>query len=645
MSDDVAAARGTSLRRLRRTLAGDIDTIVGKALHKQAAGRYATAAALADDLARHRDHLPIVASPASALYRISRFVERNAVAVSATAIVMLTLAIGAGVALWQARIATQQSVRAAASTDFIVRLFQSAGRSNPGGAAAGDTTARRLLQLGGDDLLRHAGNDPRLELDLSLLLSRLNLELDLIDPASGLAERAVSLARTIDNGRGPHVAEALLQNAEAFFRAGRYVDAIRTAEEALPIAQGAAGNDALRAHAHLLLGASQHQLDYARTEPAQKHLETALALLKSSHATGEDRSRAAFYLAFIAESRLDFPPAEALYRDGIEAGVANFGERSFIVAFGYENLADLLRKEHRLAEARDAIRKALDIYSYVLGTRHGTVAFARTNLALIEADSGHRAEAEELLDSSVKLAQEVFGEHARQVGFPALHAARLRAQRGELEAAARAYETTLDVFVRNDPPSSRSINGTRIEYAAVLTALGRLADARRVLEQAEADLPRTAAGGLNDVPLLLTRAQLDYARGDARAGLARIDEALALMDREPSAPDALLVRVAAVAARCGPDRAHAEDLLARLRAHGLLASPDPSALDLEYQARLTFAAGQLQLATDHPNEASSWLARAVAQREALDDPRSPWLAEARRALELAQARATPGAPR
>jgi hypothetical protein len=198
---------------------------------------------------------------------------------------------------------------------------------------------------------------------------------------------------------------------------------------------------------------------------------------------------------------------------------------------------------------------------------------------------------------------------------------------------------SLDVFARHDPPSSRSVNATRIEYASVLIALGRIEEARALLDQAEAGLPRSAESNINDVPLLLTRAQLEYARHDTRATLARIDDALAIIDHVPSAPDPLLVRIAAVAARCALDRAHAQNLLDRLRTRGLLASPEAPALDPEYRARLAFAAGTLELAVDHPEDAAPWLERAVAQREALDDPHSVWLAEARRALADARTRA------
>jgi hypothetical protein len=58
---DVAAAqsRGESQRDLQRRLAGDLDAIVMTAVSKSPADRHPTARALADDIQRHLDGLPL----------------------------------------------------------------------------------------------------------------------------------------------------------------------------------------------------------------------------------------------------------------------------------------------------------------------------------------------------------------------------------------------------------------------------------------------------------------------------------------------------------------------------------------------------------------------------------------------------------
>jgi tetratricopeptide (TPR) repeat protein len=86
------------LGKLDRKLRGDLETIVGKAMEKDKAKRYASASALADDLRRVLAHKPITARPPSVPYRLSKFLRRNRVAVgAAAALILIALAVSIGV--------------------------------------------------------------------------------------------------------------------------------------------------------------------------------------------------------------------------------------------------------------------------------------------------------------------------------------------------------------------------------------------------------------------------------------------------------------------------------------------------------------------------------------------------------------------
>jgi non-specific serine/threonine protein kinase/serine/threonine-protein kinase len=64
------------LGSIDRSLRGDIETIVQKALSKEQSRRYATAGELAADIRRYLNHEPIAARPPSTWYNVSKFARR-----------------------------------------------------------------------------------------------------------------------------------------------------------------------------------------------------------------------------------------------------------------------------------------------------------------------------------------------------------------------------------------------------------------------------------------------------------------------------------------------------------------------------------------------------------------------------------------
>jgi TPR repeat protein/serine/threonine protein kinase len=91
-----------SVGRLRRTLQGDLDCIVSKALRKEPGRRYASVPALADDIRRHLEWRPVSARGNDRVYRAGRFLSRNRTPVFAAAIACIGLAVGM-VASWTPR--------------------------------------------------------------------------------------------------------------------------------------------------------------------------------------------------------------------------------------------------------------------------------------------------------------------------------------------------------------------------------------------------------------------------------------------------------------------------------------------------------------------------------------------------------------
>jgi WD40 repeat protein len=97
------------LSGVSRSLRGDLDTIVHKALNKEQASRYPTVNALAKDLRHWLAHEPIEARQPSLWYRTNRFVRRNCAFVGSVTAIIAALSIGIGVAVREASNAQREA--------------------------------------------------------------------------------------------------------------------------------------------------------------------------------------------------------------------------------------------------------------------------------------------------------------------------------------------------------------------------------------------------------------------------------------------------------------------------------------------------------------------------------------------------------
>ena len=115
------------------------------AMEKDRDRRYATATALAEDVARHLADEPVLAGPPSAGYRFRKFVRRNRKAASATAVAGAGLVIGTIISLFFAHaqsLAREEAAEQATALQAVVDILAQAdpyenpqpGRNTPADA-------------------------------------------------------------------------------------------------------------------------------------------------------------------------------------------------------------------------------------------------------------------------------------------------------------------------------------------------------------------------------------------------------------------------------------------------------------------------------------------------------------------------------
>jgi len=153
LTDAVAERRATDARGLRRTLRGDLDWIVLRAIAPDRDRRYGTVAALADDLARSLAFEPVDARPPSVTYLARLFARRHVGGLVATALVLAALVAGLAVAIdgWRdARTERDAALQAnererATAKSLADRLHESVIEQGLAAARAGDVRSARVL--------------------------------------------------------------------------------------------------------------------------------------------------------------------------------------------------------------------------------------------------------------------------------------------------------------------------------------------------------------------------------------------------------------------------------------------------------------------------------------------------------------------
>ena len=465
------AARGP----FRRTLRGDLDTIVLKALKKKPPDRYATVNAFVEDIERYLRGQPVVAQPDRAWYRLSKFVARNRLAVSAGAIVLLAVLAGAGIAVWQARVATAEKNRAEEVKEFIASIFRD---TDPYLRSEGKPlTAIDLLKQARQRLDKELATQPRVRVELLGVLGRSYL---------GLLDT---------------------RNAEAAL-----AQALREGEAAL------SPDDLLTIRVRLWLSETKYYLGQARE--AREHLSAASTALVRSRRTGSAEFVDAKLLQTVfAINDADYDEAEKSALEAVETSTRVLGATNDLTAQGLFMLAMIYRNQNKLDLALSTAEKAyrLQLEIRKKDAKHPTVIDAQMEYGRALAAVGTIDAAAANLKEAVANARELYGQHNLLTGNFLASLARVQIEYGEIGPGIENARESLSILAAEGSPSE-------VDHASRERALGDGLLAARRASEALPHLRRAAEVGSrtkDEHGLLLSRA--DY--GLALVYLGRFQDA------------------------------------------------------------------------------------------------------------------------
>ena len=155
-----------------KSLRGDLDNIILKALAKEPERRYQFVEELSEDLRRHLAGLPVTATADSFGYRMAKFVKRHRSAVIAGGVIVLILLTATAVTSWQAMVARRERDRADQRFNQVRKLAHTVLFDYHDGVAelAGSTPIREKMVKDAleylDNLANESAGDPDLQREL-----------------------------------------------------------------------------------------------------------------------------------------------------------------------------------------------------------------------------------------------------------------------------------------------------------------------------------------------------------------------------------------------------------------------------------------------------------------------------------------------
>lgn len=448
----------------------DLDAVILKCLAKTPAQRYASMAALADDLHALAHGSPVAALVPSRWERAARFLKRHRLATAlatAAVVALLSLTVVLLIALERTRVAQSGSEAS------LALLFEVLGSSNDG-LATRPLDARELLLKARNQVNQRFANSPLERMQLQARIARAFRSLGFNAEALPAIVEARALAAAASRSDW---ADFALMEAQTRFASGDYTGTLTTCAEILrpatelPLPSKVLRNQAemLRAMAALtedatrgvesVAGARRAAAELLELEPApQQRVEIMTRLGEIELRAGDTKAAAASFsraleasagrsvnerstlqlqLMRIARAQGDFDRAKLLGQDALAAQIATYGADSPRLIILYSDIAIAALSAGELDDAQRASERAMVLIKAINPNLLQPFAPGVVGgLARIAMERGELDVAVERATRAVALAHQLFKDNSADVAVAELTLAMAQYGSGDITASA-----------------------------------------------------------------------------------------------------------------------------------------------------------------------------------------------------------------
>lgn len=452
-----ADRRNTSIDRLERTLAGELDYIVLMALKKEPERRYASASQFAADITKFQKGQPIVAVRDTRRYLARKFVQRNKIPVSAAAMLLVALMGFSVMSYQQAKAVALEKRVSESALEFLTEVFEA---SSPGALQKEVVTAVDILDMGASKVEEQLQDQPApramLQRIIGLAYASNGKQEDAFKHLTAALETRIEVYG-IDH---PYTADSLQNLGDHHESQGRFLEARPLYEQALAVYRNSVSKRFFRDDKVKGQHAIQNALgDLARTyemegddQAAESLLREALEIAKVLD--GDERfvrEEPILWnmLASILRQQGRHDAAEDALKTGIDLAIARVGEDSLLAANMIDDLGVTKHTRDQLEEAERLYKQAIAIREGKLPPSSSVMLLAKERLGRLLRDQGRLDEAMVILEDVETILRNYHGsELPFSAGKSLVALARVQMGLSRFDDAERSLDEALDIYMR-----------------------------------------------------------------------------------------------------------------------------------------------------------------------------------------------------
>ena len=427
---ELAESRRTEVATLAKRLRRELEWIPLKAMRKERAERYRSASELADDIENYLKGTPLIAGPPRTIYRLKKFLRRNAVLSSAVVVVALTMVLGfaASTAMYlRAQKALSREAGARAQAQAVTEFLTEGVLASVDKIKGHEPTVADILDIASQSLGTRFEDQPLVEADICHRLGRIYQRLGDHRAAMPHLARAYQIRRE-QLGEGARLTRITKNHfAFAYVGSGQFKEAERLFSQLIGQGPGMEEpNSFLRFKMNLACGVYLEQGRYKEAE--RLYVETAKAfrgqtipyrpelaeiylfqgrieeaqqlftqiLAEEGEVALKEASMSGLGCIYVAQGR--YAEAEDLFTRGIEIGRRERPGVNHPHTLKYVNeLAVLRTKQKRYPEAEKLFQQALEARKDKLGDDHPDTLESLNDFGVLRREQGQYDKAEELL--------------------------------------------------------------------------------------------------------------------------------------------------------------------------------------------------------------------------------------------------------